>query len=531
MAACPGSATCTFGLPHTGLGGAEMFFGPNNELLVFNFGSEGDDGVSIALGDAGGWRGTMLFGEAGALAAKASVTVGMSAAIDGQVVELALGIDEVDGGSAAISFDAGAVCDPCTLVVEARLDGKVVDAVTHQAPFPAELARGDFGSSGGAGVEIGYRLTRLAAPQEGASDMECEVVNSIATAVTLFGSPTGPVDADTVVLKLEGLPDGVPASSAITIIAANIVEIAISDEALVQFRDEHRAFGLVTMSGDLDANGLHDFVFNFDDAFDPFGASVRPFAGDLDGDGFRDAAVGVSIETAQPQQPLEWGWTTFGRLEDGSLVTLLNSYYAITVSGGRGVYIPDQAWLGDREITVTARLDGVITAQGVMPHDGRAVGGIGEGLMPDSARFDLVETDDPSMGSFRLTLGYENDVTAMSQAFVGVHPADELEFEVTGPLTGARAVEVTEFTTLYDHFLHGGPGELRIESDAFLVAPAPCPADLDDSDDVNIFDLLALIGSWGPCPPGPGRTGCAADLDGDGVVNVVDLLALIGEWG
>lgn len=52
-----------------------------------------------------------------------------------------------------------------------------------------------------------------------------------------------------------------------------------------------------------------------------------------------------------------------------------------------------------------------------------------------------------------------------------------------------------------------------------------CPADLDDSGDVAVADLLALLGTWGAC------AGCPADLDQDGAVGTVDLLALLAAWG
>ncbi|TVQ51602.1 MAG: hypothetical protein EA377_12125 [Phycisphaerales bacterium] len=53
----------------------------------------------------------------------------------------------------------------------------------------------------------------------------------------------------------------------------------------------------------------------------------------------------------------------------------------------------------------------------------------------------------------------------------------------------------------------------------------PCVGDLTNDGVVNVFDLLELLGDWGPCP------GCPADLTGDGVVNVFDLLELLGNWG
>jgi hypothetical protein len=71
------------------------------------------------------------------------------------------------------------------------------------------------------------------------------------------------------------------------------------------------------------------------------------------------------------------------------------------------------------------------------------------------------------------------------------------------------------------------------EVNGFMVVPAPaeCPADIapfnQPDGNVNVIDLLAIIGTWGPCTPG----NCAADTNGDAAVNVVDLLAIINAWG
>jgi len=70
--------------------------------------------------------------------------------------------------------------------------------------------------------------------------------------------------------------------------------------------------------------------------------------------------------------------------------------------------------------------------------------------------------------------------------------------------------------------------------------PLPlCPADVAPAGGdgfVNVQDLLAVIGTWGPCgDPTPGN--CPADIAplgppmGDGTVNVADLLVVIGGWG
>ncbi len=56
----------------------------------------------------------------------------------------------------------------------------------------------------------------------------------------------------------------------------------------------------------------------------------------------------------------------------------------------------------------------------------------------------------------------------------------------------------------------------------------PCPADLDNSGDVGVKDLLFLLGTWGPCPK---KGDCPADFDNSGDVGVKDLLFLLGAWG
>lgn len=62
-----------------------------------------------------------------------------------------------------------------------------------------------------------------------------------------------------------------------------------------------------------------------------------------------------------------------------------------------------------------------------------------------------------------------------------------------------------------------------------LDCPASAnPADLNNDGAVGAPDLAILLGSWGPCPSGPG---CAGDLNGDGFVNAADLAILLGSWG
>jgi hypothetical protein len=51
-------------------------------------------------------------------------------------------------------------------------------------------------------------------------------------------------------------------------------------------------------------------------------------------------------------------------------------------------------------------------------------------------------------------------------------------------------------------------------------------ADIDNSGEVSIGDLLSMFEVWGTC-----GEGCAADVDGNGLLDLEDLLALIERWG
>jgi hypothetical protein len=69
----------------------------------------------------------------------------------------------------------------------------------------------------------------------------------------------------------------------------------------------------------------------------------------------------------------------------------------------------------------------------------------------------------------------------------------------------------------------GGPG-----SGIGIIDPciSACPADIDQSGEVDSADLGAVLSAWGPC-----GAACAADLDRDGFVDSVDLGILLSAWG
>ena len=54
-----------------------------------------------------------------------------------------------------------------------------------------------------------------------------------------------------------------------------------------------------------------------------------------------------------------------------------------------------------------------------------------------------------------------------------------------------------------------------------------CEGDVNGNGDVGFSDLLAILTSWGPCPPGD----CPEDLDGNGDVGFGDVLIVLLNWG
>ena len=52
-----------------------------------------------------------------------------------------------------------------------------------------------------------------------------------------------------------------------------------------------------------------------------------------------------------------------------------------------------------------------------------------------------------------------------------------------------------------------------------------CPTDLDGDGQVDVIDLLGVLGDWGDC------NGCPADTNDDGQIDVYDLLDILGDWG
>ena len=69
--------------------------------------------------------------------------------------------------------------------------------------------------------------------------------------------------------------------------------------------------------------------------------------------------------------------------------------------------------------------------------------------------------------------------------------------------------------------------EVEVGVDALADVAPRIPGDVNFDGQVDVTDLLSVIGAFGALPPG----GPPADFNGDFVVDVTDLLIVIGNWG
>jgi hypothetical protein len=165
---------------------------------------------------------------------------------------------------------------------------------------------------------------------------------------------------------------------------------------------------------------------------------------------------------------------------------------------------------------------------------------------------ELVDVDGNGFidGNSELRTLYHSNTAAEFVTWGIPNSAMDVEFAPDGSLwlLDNQAKRILRFIDLDGDGLFQSAGEAMIVYDAavaqasggiwmdfprtigFAIAPdRPCrPADLNCDGAVDVFDLLALLSMWGPCPR---ETSCPADLSGDGVVDVFDLLQLLAAWG
>lgn len=107
-------------------------------------------------------------------------------------------------------------------------------------------------------------------------------------------------------------------------------------------------------------------------------------------------------------------------------------------------------------------------------------------------------------------------------------PAQDIPLSLTIPSTsGTAACCLPDGSCVMNEvgncYCLGGKWDF-VNDCASVECAQPCPADLTGDGQVNVSDLLGVIGDWG-------ATSGPADVNGDGIVNVGDLLEVIGAWG
>ena len=78
--------------------------------------------------------------------------------------------------------------------------------------------------------------------------------------------------------------------------------------------------------------------------------------------------------------------------------------------------------------------------------------------------------------------------------------------------------------TCANRFIQGSIDAIVAHRDSRQCLGPDCPADIDESGDVDFDDLLRILAAWG-------NEGGPEDLDGSGHVSFNDLLLLLAAWG
>ncbi|MCH2136284.1 MAG: hypothetical protein MK101_06835 [Phycisphaerales bacterium] len=72
-------------------------------------------------------------------------------------------------------------------------------------------------------------------------------------------------------------------------------------------------------------------------------------------------------------------------------------------------------------------------------------------------------------------------------------------------------------------FADAGGNMIEVTGPGVLALEPTCGADLDQSGDVGVDDLLIVLAHW--------SAGSGGDTNGDGMTNVDDVLAIVSAWG
>ncbi len=190
-------------------------------------------------------------------------------------------------------------------------------------------------------------------------------------------------------------------------------------------------------------------------------------------------------------------------------------------------------------------LDATHPPGSVVDHDApdssasRFIGWHGNGRGLGDLRANLESTDDPYPALLALCAlaNPVNFISADDPAFLIGHGLHDSSVPLRQSTRLADALADIGHPSVLLVAAAAGHGMLGRETDeatiAFFRQLLRTPGDVNTDGRVDVLDLLAVIGAWGPCPAS--RSGCLSDVSphrvGDGSVDVGDLLLVISNWG
>jgi hypothetical protein len=128
---------------------------------------------------------------------------------------------------------------------------------------------------------------------------------------------------------------------------------------------------------------------------------------------------------------------------------------------------------------------------------------------------------DPYNGVFTLTLEDQSTFEHQRDDIATGRELNEPDF--TGFISDDQNIVSIEYRVKHDNGASAGAMADNVQFGA--GTPDPCRADINNDGVVNIDDLFAVLGDWGPCDD------CASDVNCDGAVDIDDLFAVLGDWG
>ena len=217
-----------------------------------------------------------------------------------------------------------------------------------------------------------------------------------------------------------------------------------------------------------------------------------------------------------------------GRLETGQIKLINSGLYgdggtlqADVVNLGRclpGVAAPTAHSFG------ALNIEGMYIQQGTYVYQNQTVSSSGKlmievGGYVAGAEHDVLNIDGSFHGGGELVLSLVTGFDPPNGAAFNIITCDRL-IDSFSSLSLPTFIDDRVFVVSYVD-MPDGPDLVRAR------VTTSCPADTNGSDHVDIEDLGAVIGNWGPCPTGV----CPSDINGNSVVDVSDLLMVVNAWG